>query len=235
MALSLEPTKFTPRQVEQICGVTVAQQRNLRRHKYLPSVEGHARFDVYEMAHVYVLQLMSDRGIGPKDASEVAEICATGITHHALAYPEAYSGDHDRIIEAGIIPPIAPYSQDVIDALREAARNTGADEARAVAAVSAESTAALAQSAFLQRYVGNLFRRRAIPARFFIWWADGAEMWTESLDEAFDDVADADPRKGGAVLVMDLPSVGWQFTSKSQLPFFDVKISDLAPRERAAV
>ena len=64
------------------------------RDPYLPShEEGHARFDGFDLSTILFLQKMSDRGIGPKHASEIADIAARGVFLGALNDPAAYEGD----------------------------------------------------------------------------------------------------------------------------------------------
>ena len=71
----------------------------------LPKAEGHARFDAYDLAKLFFVKAMADRGVGPRTSFMNAEICATGIVYHALAFPEAYTNTLASIVQAGIVPP----------------------------------------------------------------------------------------------------------------------------------
>lgn len=87
---------FTPAEAQEITGASVTLQRDWRRRGILPQNVGHARFDVHDLAHLYFLAAMSERGIGPKVASRSAEIASGGIAMGALLHAEAFEGDrHD--------------------------------------------------------------------------------------------------------------------------------------------
>ena len=77
-------TTFTPREAEAITGVSTVRQRDYRRHGFMPSGDGHARFDAYALARLWAFTLLNAQGIGPKVASENADTIAAGIVYQAL-------------------------------------------------------------------------------------------------------------------------------------------------------
>jgi hypothetical protein len=80
-----------PNEVADITGVSLDNQRNLRRAGYLPKNEGHARFTPLETARLLVIGQMSERGIGPKVATTFADTAARGIFLNLLWRWEPYS------------------------------------------------------------------------------------------------------------------------------------------------
>lgn len=87
-------TSFTPAEAAAITGVSNDLQRDWRRHGYIAKRDGHARFDVFDLAAMLSMKLLADRGIGPKLSFEVAEYCALGITGCALKWVDSWEGDH---------------------------------------------------------------------------------------------------------------------------------------------
>jgi DNA-binding transcriptional MerR regulator len=83
--------KFTPGEAAEITGVSVENQRNLRRTGYLPSHKGHARFDIRDLAQLLVIGIMSERGIGPKVACTFAATAGQGVFLKAIARSTFYS------------------------------------------------------------------------------------------------------------------------------------------------
>lgn len=225
MSLEIIPTLFAPGQVEKITGVSVDRQRDYRRHGFLPKVEGHARFDAYEMAALFFVNAMAARGIGPQVAFTYAHTCATAIVWHALGRTDAYDREAFGILTARNMVPQVAITDDELNALRATISECGfsADKVQEVA--SREGLRNGREAEFLQRYISGMYHNQAIPAEYFVLWADGSEYWTKSLDEAFDDIAEADPRRAGPVTVLPLASMGAQLVLKCQLPLFTFKAS----------
>lgn len=85
--------RFTPAEAERITGVNVTLQRDWRRRGFLPSNEGHARFDVFGLAKLRFLSVMADRGIGPASTEDYADITMNAIVREALSGENAAEGD----------------------------------------------------------------------------------------------------------------------------------------------
>ncbi len=86
-------TRFTPAEAERITGVNVTLQRDWRRRGFLPSNEGHARFDVFSLAKMRFLGVMSERGIGPASTEKYVDITMNAIAREALSGDGAAEGD----------------------------------------------------------------------------------------------------------------------------------------------
>lgn len=226
MSIGISEITFTPSEVAKITGVSTAKQRDLRRHGFLPEVKGHARFNAYDLAELFFVQKMSERGVGPKQAFEVSEICATGIVWHALGSAYAYKGDHLTLIENGIVPDVVWDEKMVatVESMAAAASEYGKTAGEIRDGLTQQTAREMRQAGFLQRYVTKFFRGRVLPAPFFIWWADNSETWANNLQEAFDDIPDADPKRTGPVIVLSLESIGRELLEAAKQPLFEVRI-----------
>lgn len=67
---------------------------------------------------------------------------------------------------------------------------------------------------------------RVLPARFFIWWADGSHMWHQSVDAAFNADESSDPKYTGPVIVLDLMSLGFELVDRVNRPIVHVEFSE---------
>lgn len=220
-------TQFTPAQAEKITGISVDQQRNLRRHGYLAHSDGHARFDGFGLARLFAIKALSDRGIGPAltakpdDGSDVASLCATGILWALLDWVDAYEGDHKTF--AVTWPPSPPMSEHELQLVIEEGKRHGYSE-DAIRSMAAEARGDWDErSEWLKKQVmQKMGARRVIPARYFIWWADGAHSWERNLDGSFSASAH-DPRYEGAVIVLDQDAMASRLLSRAGAAFAHVE------------
>ena len=191
----IELVKFTPKQVEEITGLSTIRQRDLRRHGYLPSNQGHARFDVVELTEIYVLQLMLERNIGPKKAKEISEICALGVTWAIFGSDNAYGKDYDLI--------------SGIHALNEMVAKEIEDD----------------KPGFFRSHIFRPSRiKKLVPDEFFIWWANEQYSWYTSLERAFEDVDEHDSKRTGPIIILSLSSLASDLKRKAGSVFAKVKI-----------
>lgn len=204
-------TVFTPGEAERITGLTTVMQRDWRRRGFVGASEGHARFNGFDLAEMWALKLLSDRGIGPQHGREVADWLAGGIMLYALQDRRAYEGDGD---ELNRVPEI-----DVPDDMRSAIEKA-AEKARPGNKfdLSGARLGWLARSNELARRVLQMHDRpkgvgRVMPARFFIWFADGTHRWDETIDECF--VSAENGRTAGAVVVLDQFALGKELVSSA--------------------
>ncbi|MGJ8530444.1 hypothetical protein [Maritalea sp.] len=220
--LEITFTQFTPAQAENITGMSVSQQRNLRRHGYLKSTEGHARFDIFDLARLFVIQTLSDKGVGPshcatgEEGQDIASICAKGILWSIFDDVDAYEGDHRTFTLSG--PPVEPFDEDLIEKVVVEAQKRGmkisADDLQLDWKVRAER---LKKASFLKKGLGRVY-----PARFFIWWADGTELWTADIAEAFEN-SSSDKQYHGAAIVMDQEALGSMLCERANVAFAHVE------------
>jgi hypothetical protein len=193
---TLTLTTFTPGEAEKITSVSTAQQRDWRRRGFVRSNEGHARFDAYELAELWTLKLLSDRGIGPQLAKGVADWVAAGIVWHALKWVDAYEGDHQRALE---------WNKSFIE--RYDSFDWG------------DKALWLRGTIHRDRGFGG-----AVPAPYFIWLADGSHVFHMSVDAVFGDGTSSDPRFAGPVIVLDLSALGSTLLGRAKRPFVHVEI-----------
>lgn len=222
-------TQFTPAQAEKIAGISVDQQRNLRRHGYLAQSEGHARFDGFGLARLTAIKALSDRGIGPsltakadvRDGFDIATLCATGILWSLLDWPEAYEGDHFSFTAPW--PPSKSLPKEDVDLLAAAAKKHGYPEDVIKRIVEEPASDWAERSEYLKKQViQKMGARRVIPARYFIWWADGTHTWEHELDDAFSG-SSFDPRYQGAVIIMDQDALASCLLSRAGTAFAHIE------------
>ncbi|MGF7173362.1 MerR family transcriptional regulator [Azospirillum doebereinerae] len=220
---------FTPGEAERITNVSTAQQRDWRRRAILPSNEGHARFDAFAVAEMWTLKLLSDRGIGPQQAKEVASWCAIGIVWHALQWQEAYEGDHLRAYEWApqLYEKIVTQRQEIEELIKEREVKGELDPAEFLAKMRELDTGHGwgFQAGYLQRQtITQAGKGRVIPTRFFIWWADGSHIWHSSVDAACNDGVSNDARFSGPIIVLDLNALGSTLIERAERPLVHVEL-----------
>lgn len=225
--LQITLTHFTPAQAEKITGMAVDQQRNLRRHGYLPQSSGHSRYDGFALARMDAIQSLAARGIGPsltakpENGFDIATLCATGILWSLLGWSDAYEGDHLTFVQDG--PPPVSFSPEEKRMVVDAAIARGMSEEEANHLISEGTRDWASRSDTLRRQVMTLMPiRRLIPARYFIWWADGSHSWEVDLDEAFSG-SHHDPRVQGAAVVIDQDAIASRLLSRAGSAFAHVE------------
>lgn len=189
----IELSLYTPREAEKITSIKMVRQRDLRRHGYLPKQEGVAAFTIIELAQMMVLSSMMQQGIGPAKSASIAKISAIGIVKLALSTSSAWDG-------------------------MEHAHWTFPGEQLP------DEKAQWLSRVFSSGMVNddeNLWR--ITPGRFLIVFANGQELWTNSVDDEFDD-AGADI--AGPAMVLDLVAMAKALLKKADLPLARVVLSE---------
>jgi hypothetical protein len=88
--IDFQKTTFTPAEAEGLAGVNVVQQRNLRRHGYLPKTpKGMTRFKLDGAASLLVTGKMTERGIPPSTSTDIAKSAGVLILLFAQDVPGA--------------------------------------------------------------------------------------------------------------------------------------------------
>jgi len=89
---------FSASEAERIAFVSPTQQRDWRRHGYLPKQLGHARFNIFDLAEMRAMAFFSEFGIGPEIAHQYSSTVGNMIAYWALklrisydTWPENYS------------------------------------------------------------------------------------------------------------------------------------------------
>ena len=86
--------KFTSSDAERICGAPQASQWNWRRAGYLRQFDGHPRYDIVDLAELWVMSNLAKQGVGPGVSSKFARVAGLSITWWALRLISAYERDH---------------------------------------------------------------------------------------------------------------------------------------------
>lgn len=212
--ITLTLASFTPGDAERITGLATAMQRDWRRRGFIPP----SPFDCFALAETMVLKALSDRGIGPASAREVAAWCSAGIIWRAVQWPEAIDGD--------LSPLIADVPAEVLAAEEEQARQVldRLLQHRGSRAIPTHDPhfhrkgERVAKAVFRQRGLA-----RAIPGRFFVWWPHGEPTFHNWIDEAFSGLSD-DPRYSGAAIVLDLDALGSVLLDRAGRPLVHVDV-----------
>ena len=80
-------TLYTPAEAAGVTGLTQLMQRDWRFRGLLPKPErGHARFDVLQLAEMWLLKMFSDQGIGPKVTLSVAPALALRVVEQLTSW-----------------------------------------------------------------------------------------------------------------------------------------------------
>ncbi|RQW41376.1 helix-turn-helix domain-containing protein [Novosphingobium sp. LASN5T] len=215
-------TAFTPAEATAITGVSQDLQRDWRRRGFLPRSEGHARFDLFGLAELLTMKLLSARDIGPKAAAEVADWCGNGIAYHALDAVDAYEGDHLRTNEARGLDD-RPLSDDERSKLATLISQTGGR-------YDAPDVRWGDKADWLRRQVYHKRTgTRVIPGSLFAWWADDSHSFLLSLDEALADMLSGDPRLAGPIVVLDLQALAYTLSERAGRAFVHVEFPNLPP------
>ncbi|MEM0990821.1 MAG: hypothetical protein AAGK00_18280 [Pseudomonadota bacterium] len=201
MGYSVELTQFTSRDAEELCRVSMDQQRNWRRYGFLPPIQGHARLDVFDLCELYSLGLLTEKGIAPKQAVEVVDIMRMGLAWHALTCAAAYDGE-DHLLSN---EPLNELEKRLDNPIYGRLNRYG-------------------RAAFKGKE-GLMGKGRLIPARFFIWFADGTHTWDQGVDHHFHG-NEEDLRVAGPVIVLDQMAVGLDLAHRSNKPFALVMEAD---------
>lgn len=89
---------FTPAEAERITGVSVALQRDWRRRNIIPRNDGHARFELFDLADILTLKLFSDAGLSLDRAKGWIPFVPATIIAFALYRPGAIEGDDEEYL-----------------------------------------------------------------------------------------------------------------------------------------
>lgn len=226
---------FTPGEAERITGLSVAMQRDWRHRGFLPKTEGHARFNVFDLASMLAMKLLSDRGVGPQASQAVAEWCAVGIVWEVLTDFEAWEGDHAAALSwikrpDGMPRPTREDIQSVLRAIRvqndlPPMSDEEVNDLVPPLNIRPDEWSQLEQCEWLTK---NLYRQRGLKftvAPYFIWWADNSHIFHVSLDRAFQDFTIADAQVSGAVVVLDLAALASGVMERSGRPLVHVEFA----------
>ncbi len=115
---------FDSNEAERIADVSRVNQRNLRRHGYLPPQQGHAVYKLFDLGALGFIGAMAARGVEIGLAKRFAPWVAQGVAFHALSHDDAYAGpvslDYDLGLQAPAVlrqcSPLGPDRSRVIPA-----------------------------------------------------------------------------------------------------------------------
>ncbi len=211
--------QFTPAEAERVTGATTTMQRDWRRRGFLPSGDGHARFDLFSLGRLFVMKALADRGIGPSLTGLEAEWCALAVARDALRWRDGWDGDHESTLtwlpDFASPPPLDPAMVDLM---------TKINAEDPTIAVPETGSYWGAQAEYLTRH---LWRRlslpRVMPAPLFVWLADGSHIFTDSFDEWRSTTLTSDACLAGPLIAMDLTAMASVLQDRAGRPFVHVE------------
>lgn len=95
IAMKFTFADFTPAEVAQITTLSTEMQRDWRKRRLMPSRSAtrspedktkHNRYDVLEVAEIWIMKMFADRAIGPQVSKLFARQCAIAVVHNALKH-----------------------------------------------------------------------------------------------------------------------------------------------------
>lgn len=223
--VTLDFAAFAPGEAERITLTSKSYQRDMRRRGLLGQRVGHERFDLFGLAFLQATRTLAERG-GPQLARHVAPHLAFGIAWAALAWVDAYSGDHDRVLSWDSTAAARLEAWQASTALLRKPDLTTAETLAEIDRIgpSEDGFNWAMQAGWLRR---EIFRRRGckhVPQRYFCWWPDGSSGWYASVDGVFDAGVSTDSKFAGAVVVLDQPALAAQLIARCGRPFVHVQI-----------
>lgn len=92
--ITLDLATFSAGDVERVTGVSAVLQREWRRRGFLPETAPgqKARFNLFTMAELLVMQRLAEHGVGPASSVSVANMWGAVVAEHVLRDPVAYGG-----------------------------------------------------------------------------------------------------------------------------------------------
>lgn len=211
--------EFTPSEVEAITGLSTGAQRDWRHRGLIESVEGHARFDILDLAGIYAQKALADRGIGPQRSADVKSILSEVIAWHALIYEKAYDGNWCDALEL-TSAPATQVKDEQVEGLLKLARS----KFPRLDLPKNFKTEILRQKFFKSIRERVQFIPRVVPGPILIWWSVGEPVFQFSYDHARGELAPDDPKLHGPAIVFDLASAGRELVHRARRPFVLVTI-----------
>jgi len=185
-------------------GASANSQRDWRRMGYLPKVKGHARYDLYDLCELWILQACAVQGYGPKRAKSFSRSAATHMAWQTLLLLGAYKGEKDS---GGHLD--APLSRhNVVFELQ------GKDYPTPPWGRKARWLAD-------QIVLGNDIDDAPLAKFYGVWPDDSAMPFND--DYALSVIGTVDPEKRGAVIILPLESAAkWMLEAAARHPFVEV-------------
>lgn len=93
---------FSASEAEYVTGISKGMQRVWRQRGHLPAVEGHARFNIFDLAEMYALAAFTHLRLGPEFSQKFARQLGDSIAYRALQVIPSYQNWSDDLSDANI-------------------------------------------------------------------------------------------------------------------------------------
>lgn len=199
----IELRTFTPAEAAKISGVNATLQRDWRRRGFLPKEDGPARFRPFAVAEMMAMNALAQRGIGPQQSKLVSNWLAAGLIKAALQIPGACDGDFFSVLE---------WDEDFV-----------AERLERKSIFSMNFNAQDDETWVRTPRRGRWIADRVLKAEgmvstdvrsVFFWWADGTHGFYQNAQVALDTIDEADDRRTGAVIMLDLNGLAALFLKR---------------------
>lgn len=209
--MSCELEKFSPAEAEQITGLSPAVQRVWRQRGIIPSSGGKvASFDVFDLARMLFLRLMSERGIGPADITRdpiIIETSVRRIVFDALTYGAAYG---DGYPEGGSLDAFILARMPAEEVFEKAGDGDSMNWL-------ASQLDAATKNDEMARRIAYDGAPRVIAAPLFFWFADGEPYWDSPLGRRLNHELSTSG-SDGPIILMILPKIGKLIVDRAGRP-----------------
>jgi hypothetical protein len=151
--------------------------------------------DVVEVAGIWALKILADRGIGPQIGKQVASWLAYGIAYHALREIDLEDQVRKNLV--------ARLRKKTFEGIESFITRTTRTESPWI-------------NQTLKRLAHSRGQKAFIPSRFLIWWPDGSYEWSETVGSTI--LAEEDRQGGGAVIFLDQMALGRELRRRAGKP-----------------
>lgn len=206
---------FTPAQAARISGVNATLQRDWRRRKILPPLtQATASYTAFEVAQLMALNALAEQGLSPLSYKTVAGKLGACIVARALLEKRAYMGALERY---------TPFDDEGLERILSSEQHFPLE----MRGSAMEDALASWQLWNLSKSITKQAGYSVTGLEAFIQFADGSFEFYGSAITAFETIDDTDPRLQGAIIVVDLRSLGVEFLRRTgAFVYIDPKFVD---------
>ena len=227
---------FTPGDAEAISGINVDLQRLWRRRDLLPKTEGHARFNVVELAQMKVLKALADFGVALEVRSQVSKLSTRAIVeavlsrHNLSEFKPVYDGNWPAWVDYAVTPaghveyPEPGWRAEIFEKAL-----TGKNPSDYQYYVQGDLARFVFRDMADRGAFGFQGSRGLSLSKLVIVTADGAVHWTNTIDDLWhsdEHTAARTALRRGAAVIIDHELFAEDMVEASQRPFVTIKIPE---------
>lgn len=184
-------------------GMTAAVQREHRRRNFLPSVQGHAKYEADMLSFMALMTALGKNGIGPTAAAEIAGMFDHFVMSQALLTPEAIEADWDALASLCENMNVPKIFENAV-----------------------ETAMGIGPHALRQRFVQGAIVRDNLPIGFkdyIVVFSDGSHDYGDSIDEILDKRDDPGP---DTALVINVAALARKIVTNAPRPLASIVVTE---------